>query len=438
MAEATLARVSLFSLFDRLRRLNSSTMSTLRQDLSGPFEDWLAGESHTAGSVDLSNWFGKWTERQTLVQEKPIIDFTGPDFSEERLAMSLKLCLVGAKYFEKGGYPEDAGRELLQVCETVTRYLWWAHAVGAIYGFAGVPGKPAEEWQQKLQDVIAGWKKESDERSSLLSKILEDPGQEFWVFLATLAIHALEKADSLFRESRYERVSDAYLVGESVPAEALTLLCSLGISADCLLDDTTSGRLRTLLRRWTGLPETDYAAVLISALERHRYPMINRLNGIKVLVDALVLGKVGQSDCESLAQALEWTEELLEMNTQYDAPLHFTPLLSGSTYALLWLRWLKDCPEDLKAVEHIYRAAQRDLHNSEEMYTMRRAYYEAINDLYYLYDDFNDRQIHFNHSIQMAGADLTATLKHLIDLRESMDAPFTKVASSGQLKLAVS
>jgi len=141
--------------------------------------------------------------------------------------------------------------------------------------------------------------------------------------------------------------------------------------------------------------------------------MLNRLNGLKVLIDALVLEKHQDSSFDAMQQALEWTEELLDLNTQYDAPLLFTPLHSGTTCALLWLRWTQ--ATDRERVERIYRAAQRDLHNSEEMYTMRRAYYESINDLYYLYDDFNDRQIHFNHAIQMAGAELTSILNCLID-----------------------
>ena len=77
--------------------------------------------------------------------------------------------------------------------------------------------------------------------------------------------------------------------------------------------------------------------------------------------------------------------------------------------------------------------AQRDLNTSEEMYTMRRAYYEAISDLYYLSDDFNDRQIHFNTALQMAGTELVSVLKWLLHVPEALafrDKPFSVPAAS--------
>lgn len=51
---------------------------------------------------------------------------------------------------------------------------------------------------------------------------------------------------------------------------------------------------------------------------------------------------------------------------------------------------------------------------------MRRAYYEEISDLYYLFDDFNDRQIHFNTAIQMAGTEIVSLLKGLLHLPEAI------------------
>ena len=82
-------------------------------------------------------------------------------------------------------------------------------------------------------------------------------------------------------------------------------------------------------------------------------------------------------------------------------------------------------------MDRIYRAAQRDLANSEEMYTMRRSYYQAIDGLYYLYDDFNDRQIHYNHAIQMAGAELNAILKYLVDQADELRRSGNRNSDSG-------
>ena len=49
------------------------------------------------------------------------------------------------------------------------------------------------------------------------------------------------------------------------------------------------------------------------------------------------------------------------------------------------------------------------------MITMRRKYYEVISDLYYLFDDFNDRMIHYNHAIQMMAVELTSYLLAALD-----------------------
>jgi hypothetical protein len=49
------------------------------------------------------------------------------------------------------------------------------------------------------------------------------------------------------------------------------------------------------------------------------------------------------------------------------------------------------------------------------MVSMGRAYYKAISDLYYLYDDFNDRLVHYNHALQMAGSELGAVLAACVE-----------------------
>lgn len=447
MAEATLARVSLFGLFDRLRTLKPGDVDGLRAlDIGDRCEKWLSAGDRDEPDPALRNWFGRWTWKEGAPSSANLlIEFTGPDSSEKRLAMSLRLCLVGAAHFEKGGYPEDAGRELLQICETVTRYLWWGHTVEAVKKYADYISRPGD-WLEQVRQTARRWSAPDGDAPELSmsgifgeaasDKLPETEGRKYWLFLIDLAIYSLEKASTLFRESRYhskgngnEPEDGRYVVGELVPAEALTLLCSLGLASEgCLLDEDRKKRLQALVLKWTGSDTSDFWTLLVHALQRHRYPMINRLNGLKVLIDSLVLDRRVQP--LQLDQAREWTEELLDLNAQYDAPLHFTPLHSGTTCALLWLRWVSGHPKREKrdAIERIFRAAQRDLHNSEEMYTMRRAYYEAINDLYYLYDDFNDRQIHFHHAIQMAGAELTSILKSLIDVRDEVREPFGKVS----------
>ncbi len=62
------------------------------------------------------------------------------------------------------------------------------------------------------------------------------------------------------------------------------------------------------------------------------------------------------------------------------------------------------------AARRFARLALEELPASQETYTMRRSYYRTIPGLYYLYDDFNDRRIHVNHALQMAGMELSCLL----------------------------
>jgi len=436
MAEATLARVSLFELFHSTSQRGSLDWQEVSTwpDLEKSCLLWLGSKDVDTGESKLANWFGSWFQHISYKDSiEDLIGFVGPDTADTRLFMSLKLCLVGADLFKQGGYPEDAGRELLQVCETVTHYLWLGHTVDSITRLQN--GRKQPRWWSRVVCQIEDWKiayeNEATKRTIpplLISDIFEKGSAKlFWREIIDLALQALKKAGTLFQQSRIQRSGNmhptAYIVGEIIPPEALTLLCSLRLAGHDLLLEKHLSTIKDLLFEWTGEENDDFAGTLQRLLERHRYPMINRLKCLKILIDQLVLmneGRDSESELQDFAQAIVWTEELLDLNIQFDAPLHFTPFHSGLTCALLWLWTSKRFPwkEKLPAIQRIYRAAQRDLNNSEEMFTMRRAYYEAISGLYYLYDDFNDRQIHFNHALQMAGSELIAILKHLIALRD--------------------
>jgi hypothetical protein len=417
MAEATLARISVFKIFHELtvQSPHAHPAPRIAENLRTRVLTWLGSGDKESQSSDLKNWFGPWRDHEEYGEARlDLLDFTGPNTASERLSMSLELCLVGAGFFEEGGYPEDAGRELLQVCETVTRYLWWGLMLERIGSLpeevSGLEGLPA---------------------SGLFTS---KAAREFWGGLIDTTLQSLKNADRLFRHSRryYGGAEDQtrgnYLVGTLIPTEALTILCSLGLALDAIAGKEVDARrssLVTLMNSW-GIEGESFVVALSDAVQRHAYPVINRLRGIKVLIDHLVWKSWGAGESgDGLAKALGWTSSLLELNEQFNAPLHFTPMHSGITCAWVWL-WSLTRPAGetagvKDALERIHRAAQRDLYNSEEMYTMQRSYYKAISGLYYLYDDFNDRQIHYNHAIQMAGAELTAVLKHLVDHRDEVE-----------------
>src|SRR6185295_8199499 len=128
MAEATLARISLFELSYHIREGRTANLEIdkpLEELLREPPRNdlqkcgWLGIDDEATGRSHLSNWFGIWKEE--VVKNEPLrnlVDFVGPDPAVNRLARSLELSVGGASLFEAGGYPEDAGREFLQVCET--------------------------------------------------------------------------------------------------------------------------------------------------------------------------------------------------------------------------------------------------------------------------------------------------------------------------------
>ena len=152
-------------------------------------------------------------------------------------------------------------------------------------------------------------------------------------------------------------------------------------------------------------------------LDLHKFPVQMQLKGIKHLLD---YGCLCSDNCSgpriSLANLINWENELRMISESYDSPLHFSPYNHGESATLLALRMAqldrdgKLSDPDKTQMQRILRRAIEQLDKSRELYTMGNNYYEAISDMYYLYDDFNDRSIHFNYAIQMMSADMLAIL----------------------------
>jgi hypothetical protein len=108
---------------------------------------------------------------------------------------------------------------------------------------------------------------------------------------------------------------------------------------------------------------------------------------------------------------------LRENVPEYGSTLHFTPLQLGSSLALVYLT----CGGSLQATEpeplssrvsaEVLRIdALEQIVKSQQTYTLQREFYKAIGGLHYLYDDFNDRSVHFHHAVQMAGSEFSSFL----------------------------
>jgi hypothetical protein len=103
------------------------------------------------------------------------------------------------------------------------------------------------------------------------------------------------------------------------------------------------------------------------------------------------------------------TPAVNELNTLSDAfasPQLFTNALHGTVLGLYAL--------NARTSE---RAALRVLRRAQHSYTSQASYYEMIAKLYYLDDDFNDRELQTRHVWQMMTADLTRALSWRLQAR---------------------
>jgi hypothetical protein len=153
---------------------------------------------------------------------------------------------------------------------------------------------------------------------------------------------------------------------------------------------------------------------------------LNQLNALKTLVDSsLIHGYLSKNEADTKNTGA-WIQELHHINQKYNHPLHFTPMQFGFSLFLYW--FIKNSINkdgENKVNLNLDEIADFDLHTefrhsliqSLDMCHMGRGYYEAINNMYYLYDDFNDNQIHRNHAMQMAGAELTKTALSMEKIR---------------------
>jgi len=452
MAEATLGRVSLFGVARSLGRKERARGKVV-QGLEEEVLEWLGlddeqasakhliaariGEDAKTSLGDRANWLGRWKLRRDYDNAAvPLIKFDKPDGAVPRFLLAIKLCRAGAQIFRRGGYIEDAARELLQVCWIVTRMLWWIRTLVVLRSWGRAGGEKSPE---AARATMEPW---LQELFNLDQAVFQNLGDSFWVddllrYLAEFAVGVLQEADGLFQQCRYRlrcsgtgqsRSDPKQFLGKILPPEIMTLACGLSFFLQMVGKEKPgtwsaplNDKLLTLVSERSHSEVEEIGPwVLHDALKCCRYPLLNRLNGLQLLVDDLVLNRWADVGVTERNRGFAFLGELLELSRQYAAPHHFTPQQSGTTCALFWLQWKRSGEpanhEEQLFLDRVYRTAQIDLRTSEEMFTLNRAYYESISDLFYLYDDFNDRHVHFKNALQMASAELTAVLRHLLEV----------------------
>jgi len=415
MAESMFARMSLRSLLDSVygleHQLNEHDWRTHSQMFRTEAEQWM-----DRSAVDdrlwtlpveffgksLADWLGipaqTWS-RFTWPKDELWLKFGPANEDIQRFVVTLHLTTLGAKYLARAGYLEDSARELTQVAETVAQFFWWGDSLIRI-------NHPKASTQTAPQ---AG----------------------FWKYLMEAAISSLERASTNFERHHRHTEEGRYLIGGVIPTRTLVVACSLILASEhCGLLKGLEGlealtpqaaRLAKIICKWIGRDEkkgqpTELASEqLENVFQNHPFPMASRLFALKVLIDNLSARAKSEVDRALLAQR---AHELIALSDDYNSPLHFTPFDSGITLGLAYLSIMPPAQPKLTSIsgaDELLMTALRHLNQSEEMISMRRGYYEAISSLYYLHDDFNDRRLHFCHSVQMAGRDLTAALKTKLD-----------------------
>lgn len=202
---------------------------------------------------------------------------------------------------------------------------------------------------------------------------------------------------------------------------------------------------------------------LKSTLERFRFPILNRLNGLKTLADAHLLRAWGSEDTKAKGERTVSVEdkanigrlvrELVSTADLYGAEMHFPTYKIGTTMALTYIfmrrfglhtllddrisdpaqqgdpryRYYeepgaKDLDPSAKPLlsdvittrEAVGEFAVNRLKRAQEIISKGTSYYENISYMHYLNDDFNDRSIHFNQATSMANSDTCEVLSLLV------------------------
>lgn len=447
LAEGVLSRVSTLSLLvgmpefrvpmvDDIRAETEQWRETLRGWLGSdvpPHSDEAANEIAApllgGSSVfgKLSDWLGGWKE-----DGEDRLAFGRAHHAELRLLLSLNLNRAGAEFRAIDGHYDDAAKELFMVAQTVCRYLWTFRLLKAVCPKDKLPA-----------GVETG---------------LDSAGlTAYTTYLTQLGLECLTKAYSWLEFAR---------TGESegkniAPPEAITLACSLALAIpDAAYDMRT--KLQDLVEKWRvpfikprkpgDKPDCDKDAMyrekdqrgeatseyfrtqLLQSLLLRRYPVLNRLNGFKVLVDSLVAEDT-TTVCDKIPKEGECRQinvrallrEYMELYDRFNAP-HIAPFADiGQTVACYYLRASRSGggateKNNWNQVElpPLRNAAKRYIMQSAGSYTLGGEYYAMIGRLYYLYDDFNDRQLHHARATEMSQWDISAVLLASLEATEEV------------------
>lgn len=373
----------------------------------------------------LSGWIGEWNSSCDSGEDNsgPLIKFG----AEQRntipalLLMVLRMSQLSADYFMRGGFGEEGARRHLKTAEIVANIFWWMLCMRGLQAkepsiFEAVQSPEACQTLQENHDPF-----------------VRCYFKHIWKLGSSAVGSAYKAFGTTWRDTKRKiACNGSFLQGGLIPAAVLTVSCSLRIAgvellgeadASCLeLDrliydmngfDSLGNKLGST-NPPAGKSSLDKVDLLKDLIRRQRYPVLNRLNAINVINSALIWNickKNVPASSEDLRDLKLYVDEWNALYEHFNADLHFTPFTIGLTLSWLALTIKNFGGDDNRSdVLKFAEMGFRHLSRAKEICSMGRAYYEVISNLYYLYDDFNDRHIHFQHALQMAGSELTVIL----------------------------
>lgn len=361
----------------------------------------------------------------------------------------LIMILMSSSFLEEAGQMEDAARKAGRVVESTLTYIEMARCIAILrHHIPSMSHYFPEAWR-KWHNHFFGSSTE-DLRPS-----------RFLLELATLGVAAAERAARLYQQSRHEfsDSTDRFSLGRQIPSQLGIQLCAIGLHLTSNLfsksnhksvSDHLIRRVASLLWETVGASHsTDRPAfclglreiwsagqvdrstarnafikLLDESIQRNSYQVLGRLFALKTRLDHLSLLNLEEPGLISRNGAIDFGELTALLSTlentaeTYDGPLHFTPFYLGVSQAMFSLSKLWGEPRRVKPCrqsEKEMRRARETLNTSIGTITMKKDFYRSFGKLFYLYDDFNDRRVHFNHGTQMAGGELTHYLIAILD-----------------------
>jgi hypothetical protein len=452
LSDSLLSRVSLFGLMKGLQASgHSKEIVNPQEDFTSVFQNWfehekynaslheniseyLGGENGDVGPAEpsycvkmgeLSGWIGDWNSSHDTGRDasRPLIKFS----AEQRntipalLLMVLRTSELSADYFIRGGFSEEGARRHLKTVEIVANIFWWMLCLRGL--------KVADSSLFDEAKLLEACQVLQDNRQPFACCYLK----HMWKLGASAAKSAYKAFGTTWRDTKRKvACKDKFLQGGLIPATVLTVSCSLRIAGAELLGeaDASCSGLDFLISEMNGHdsqnkkldesysqgnnPGLNGIYILKNLIERQRYPLLNRLNAMNIINCAQILkiDEYAEGDKISEIHILKpYVTEWISLFEHFNADLHFTPFTTGITLSWMSIILNKHGTEEDKQDALTYaEIGVRHLSRAKEICSMGRAYYELISNLYYLYDDFNDKHIHFQHALQMAGSELTIIL----------------------------